>query len=155
MDLQLASRWASRSETNFVRRTTTTSRVWASTNPRIASHEEASVVALAHSTNAENPCKTGVFWSSKGGTRTRDPRLMKPVPSGPVGDGNTSDRLEFGESDECAARTSGADSGAVGARDTLVEADLDRLIELWPMLVADDRAALLAHAERMACGGDR
>ena len=45
---------------------------------------------------------------------------------------------------------SGADSGAVGARDTLVEADLDRLIELWPMLVSDDRAALLAHAEHLA-----
>ena len=29
--------------------------------------------------NAENPCKSGVFDSSKGGTRTRDPRLMKPV----------------------------------------------------------------------------
>ena len=27
----------------------------------------------------ENPCKTGAFVSSKGGTRTRDPRLMKPV----------------------------------------------------------------------------
>ena len=44
---------------------------------------------------------------------------------------------------------SGADSGAVGARDTLVDADLDRLIELWPMLVSDDRAALLAHAEHL------
>ena len=46
--------------------------------------------------------------------------------------------------------SSGADSGAVGARDTLVEADLDRLAELWPMLVSDDRAALLAHAEHLA-----
>jgi hypothetical protein len=29
--------------------------------------------------NGENPWKSGVFESSKGGTRTRDPRLMKPV----------------------------------------------------------------------------
>ena len=29
--------------------------------------------------NEENPCKTRVFDSSEGGTRTRDPRLMKPV----------------------------------------------------------------------------
>ena len=27
--------------------------------------------------------------------------------------------------------------------------DLERLVELWPMLSADDRAALLAHAEQM------
>ena len=26
---------------------------------------------------------------------------------------------------------------------------MDRLIELWPMLVSDDRAALLAHAEHL------
>ena len=45
---------------------------------------------------------------------------------------------------------SGADSGAVGARGTLVDEDLERLIELWPMLVSDDRAALLAHAEHLA-----
>jgi integrase len=31
------------------------------------------------SENEENPCKTRVFDSSEGGTRTRDPRLMKPV----------------------------------------------------------------------------
>ena len=30
------------------------------------------------------------------------------------------------------------------------DADLDRLIEVWPMLVSDDRAALLAHAEHLA-----
>ncbi len=28
--------------------------------------------------------------------------------------------------------------------------DLERLIELWPMLVSEDRAALLAHAEHLA-----
>ena len=42
-------------------------------------NDEESVVLLASSKNAENPCKTGAFMSSKGGTRTRDPRLMKPV----------------------------------------------------------------------------
>ena len=31
-----------------------------------------------------------------------------------------------------------------------VDADLERLVELWPMLVLDDRAALLAHAEHLA-----
>ena len=41
---------------------------------------------------------------------------------------------------------SGADSGAVGARDD----GLERLAELWPMLVPDDRSALLAHAEHLA-----
>ena len=41
---------------------------------------------------------------------------------------------------------SGADSGAVGARDD----GLERLAELWPTLSADDRAALLAHAEHLA-----
>lgn len=30
------------------------------------------------------------------------------------------------------------------------DADLDRLIEVWPTLVSDDRAALLAHAEHLA-----
>ena len=37
------------------------------------------VETIAAPKNAENPCKSGVFLSSKGGTRTRDPRLMKPV----------------------------------------------------------------------------
>ena len=41
---------------------------------------------------------------------------------------------------------SGTDSGTVGARDD----GLDRLAELWPMLSADDRAALLTHAEHLA-----
>ena len=41
---------------------------------------------------------------------------------------------------------SGADSGAVNARD----GGLKRLVELWPMLSVDDRAALLAHAEHLA-----
>ncbi len=41
---------------------------------------------------------------------------------------------------------SGAESGAVGARDD----GLDRLAELWPMLVSDDRLALIAHAEHLA-----
>ncbi len=40
---------------------------------------------------------------------------------------------------------SGAESGAVGARND----GLERLAELWPMLSADDRAALLAHAEHL------
>ena len=40
---------------------------------------------------------------------------------------------------------SGAESGAVGARDD----GLDRLAELWPMLSADDRLALIAHAEHL------
>ena len=40
----------------------------------------------------------------------------------------------------------GTDSGTVGARND----GLDRLAELWPMLSADDRAALLAHAEHLA-----
>ena len=30
------------------------------------------------------------------------------------------------------------------------DGDLDRLIELWPMLVSDDRAGLLAHSEHLA-----
>ena len=38
-----------------------------------------SVVMRASPKNAETPCKTGAFLSSKSGTRTRDPRLMKPV----------------------------------------------------------------------------
>ena len=42
--------------------------------------------------------------------------------------------------------SSGADSGAVGARDD----GLDGLTELWPMLSVHDRAALLAHAEHLA-----
>jgi integrase len=37
------------------------------------------VVATPNPKNEENPRKSGVFLSSKGGTRTRDPRLMKPV----------------------------------------------------------------------------
>ena len=41
---------------------------------------------------------------------------------------------------------SGAESGAVGARND----GWDRIAELWPMLSADDRAALLAHAEHLA-----
>ncbi len=36
----------------------------------------------------EKPLKTGAFLSSKSGTRTRDPRLMKPV-AGEDGDGAT------------------------------------------------------------------
>ena len=40
----------------------------------------------------------------------------------------------------------GTDSGTVGARDD----GLERLAELWPMLSADDRLALLAHAEHLA-----
>ena len=44
----------------------------------------------------------------------------------------------------------GAESGAVGARDTLVDPGLERLAELWPMLSPDDQAALLAHAEHLA-----
>lgn len=31
-----------------------------------------------------------------------------------------------------------------------IDADLDRLAELWPLLVSDDRSALLAHAEHLA-----
>ena len=30
------------------------------------------------------------------------------------------------------------------------DADLERLIELWPTLVSDDRTGLLAHAEHLA-----
>ena len=42
-------------------------------------NDEWTVANIADPKNAENPRKTGVFLSSKGGTRTRDPRLMKPV----------------------------------------------------------------------------
>ncbi len=42
-------------------------------------NNELTVTNFAAPKNAENPCKTGAFLSSKGGTRTRDPRLMKPV----------------------------------------------------------------------------
>jgi hypothetical protein len=44
----------------------------------------------------------------------------------------------------------GAESGAVGARETLVDPGLERLAELWLMLSPDDQAALLAHAEHLA-----
>ena len=42
-------------------------------------NDEESVVMLASSKECEKPLKTGAFRDSKGGTRTRDPRLMKPV----------------------------------------------------------------------------
>jgi hypothetical protein len=44
----------------------------------------------------------------------------------------------------------GAESGAVGARETLVDPGMERLAELWLMLSPDDQAALLAHAEHLA-----
>jgi hypothetical protein len=50
---------------------------------------------------------------------------------------------------------SGAESGAVGARETLVDPGLERLAELWPMLSPDDQAALLAHAEHLASLTDK
>lgn len=43
-----------------------------------------------------------------------------------------------------------AESAALLPRIRIDDADLDRLNELWPMLVADDRLALLAHAEHLA-----
>ena len=42
-------------------------------------NDEETVVMLARSKECEKPLKTGAFRDSKGGTRTRDPRLMKPV----------------------------------------------------------------------------
>ena len=45
----------------------------------------------------------------------------------------------------CFGVAGGTDSGTVGAWDD----GLDRLVELWPMLVVGDRAALLAHAEHL------
>ena len=42
-------------------------------------NDEETVVMLASSKECEKPLKKGAFRDSKGGTRTRDPRLMKPV----------------------------------------------------------------------------
>ncbi len=42
-------------------------------------NDEETAVMLASTKECEKPLKTGAFLSSKSGTRTRDPRLMKPV----------------------------------------------------------------------------
>ena len=42
-------------------------------------NDEESVVMPVTPNECEKPLKTGAFVSSKSGTRTRDPRLMKPV----------------------------------------------------------------------------
>ncbi len=101
----------------------------------------------------ENPCKTGAFLSSKGGTRTRDPRLMKPVPPGHRVEENVYGWRDLGDSGEHTSPASGAESGAVGARERLGDArddGLNRLAELWPMLSEFDRLALVDHAEHLA-----
>ena len=90
--------------------------------------------------------------SSKGGTRTRDPRLMKPVPVGQTVGANVYGGLDLGDSGEHVPPTSGADSGAVGARGRLGGAwdgGLERLSELWPRLSELDRQALADHAEHL------
>ena len=71
---------------------------------------------------------------------------MKPGPIGRVIDDNASVGSEFGDDGKLMAHSTDAHSDA--RRDA--DPDLERLNELWPMLVADDRAALLAHAEHLA-----
>ena len=101
----------------------------------------------------EKPQKTGAFLSSKSGTRTRDPRLMKPVPTGQTVEANVLGGLDLGYSGQHRPPTSGAESGALGARDD----GLNRLCELWPMLSEFDRLALVDHADHLVAlrvGGD-
>ena len=83
--------------------------------------------------------------SSKGGTRTRDPRLMKPVPVGQTVEANVFGGLDLSDSEKHVSPTSDADSGAVGTRDP----GLNRLAELWPRLSELDRLALVGHAEHL------
>ncbi len=101
----------------------------------------------------EKPLKTGAFRDSKGGTRTRDPRLMKPVPLGQRVEENVYGGRDLGDSGEHTSPASGAESGAVGARERLGDArddGLNRLAELWPRLSEFDRLALVDHAEHLA-----
>ena len=100
----------------------------------------------------EKPLKTGAFRDSKSGTRTRDPRLMKPVPTGQTVEANVYGGLDLGYSGQHGSLTSGAESGAVGARERLGgarDSGLERLAELWPMLSELDRLALVDHAEHL------
>jgi hypothetical protein len=87
--------------------------------------------------------------SSKGGTRTRDPRLMKPVPRSDSRDATMlpSKKLQ----DEHESCNFGAQHKAqhFGPPDD-VDARLSRLVDLWHSLSADDRATLAAQVELLA-----
>ena len=77
---------------------------------------------------------------------------MKPVPTCQTVEANVYGGLDLGYSGQHGSPTSGADSGAVGARERLGSArdsELNRLAELWPMLSELDRVALVDHAEHL------
>ena len=99
--------------------------------------------------NEENPCKTRVFDSSEGGTRTRDPRLMKPVPTIESDDvtGNPDNELQNQEG----KFNSRAQQKAQHAEsDERTDPELRRLVNLWRLLGDKNRSTLLRHAVRLA-----
>ena len=98
--------------------------------------------------NEENPCKTRVFDSSKGGTRTRDPRLMKPVPTTESVDvtGNRDNELR----NQGGQANSRAQQKAQHAEsDECTDPELRRLVNLWRLLGDKNRSTLLGHAVRL------
>ncbi len=99
--------------------------------------------------NEENPCKTRVFDSSEGGTRTRDPRLMKPVPSGESVD--VTDNPDNGLRNQQGKAISAAQQKA---QQTEIEDNSDpvlkRLINAWRALGYNDRSAVVEQAVRLA-----
>ena len=99
--------------------------------------------------NEENPCKTRVFDSSEGGTRTRDPRLMKPVPTIESDDltGNPDNELRNNDGQV----NSRAQQKAQHAESyECTDSDLRRLVNLWRLLSDNDRFTLLEHAVHLA-----
>ena len=77
--------------------------------------------------------------------RSRDDSHRHPIPLG--------DELV----DDAKGISGGSMSSAAPAlQNGLFDDGLDRLIELWPMLVSEDRASLLAHAEHLVAlrGGE-
>ena len=126
---------------------------------------------LASSKECEKPLKIGAFRDSKGGTRTRDPRLMKPVP-GADHDNATTDlassledepetslnraqqkaqhfSCEAGQAGDEGFNTSPKSKSETGNATTTpspalqLSPELTQLVELWPVLPEPVRQSIL------------
>ena len=95
--------------------------------------------------NEENPCKTRVFDSSEGGTRTRDPRLMKPVPTVESIDVTSNSNNDL--RDEQRQVVSDAQQKAQQSEpDDSNDPCLAGMLRIWSLLSASERSSVLEHA---------
>ena len=95
--------------------------------------------------NEENPCKTRFFDSSEGGTRTCDPKLMKPVPVVKSVDVTGNSRNELREEQMQVV----ADAQQKALQSEPNESNdpcLARMLRIWPLLSASERSSVLEYA---------